>query len=200
MAKKELKVIGISNSNTQTGAFALILGEIDSNLRIPIIIGAYEAQAIALHLENLSPSRPLTHDLFANMLVSFQIILHEVHINKFAEGIFYSVLVCEKDGRHEEIDSRTSDAIALAIRLNAPILCEEEIIKKTAVSFDSPAFKEMEEDDDDDDNEDNDFEIEDNYEEYTVEELQAMLVEAVENEDYEEASRIRDLINKHSKK
>lgn len=196
MLKKELKVIGISNSNTQTGAFALILGETENDMRIPIIIGAYEAQAIALHLENLSPSRPLTHDLFANIFLSFQIILHEVFINKFEEGIFYSILYCEKDGKMIEIDSRTSDAIALAVRLNAPIFCDEEIIKKTAISFENPPFSD--ENIEDDEN----FDIEDDEDDkvQTLSELEAMLDEAVENEDFEEASHLRDLINKHKEK
>ncbi len=195
MSKKELKVIGISNSNTQTGAFALILGEIDSNLRIPIIIGAYEAQSIALHLEKLTPSRPLTHDLFTQVFLTFQIILHEVYINRFSEGIFYSVLVCEQNGRIEEIDSRTSDAIALAIRLNAPIYCDKEIIDKTAISFDDPPFNEEESEDD--------IELEEesiNYANMTLEDLQAMLEEAIEKEDYEEASLLRDLIENFKSK
>lgn len=191
MAKKELKVVGISNSNSQTGAFALVLGEKDSNMRIPIIIGAYEAQAIALHLENLAPSRPLTHDLFASLFVTFQIILEEVFINKFHEGIFYSTLICEKDGKTVEIDSRTSDAIALAIRLNAPIFCNDDIINKTAVSIDSPAFQ-------DDTDEPEDI-VEGDKSELTIDELKLLLEDAIKEENYEEASRIRDLINKQRK-
>lgn len=188
MARRELKVVGISNSQTQTGAFALILGEINSNQRIPIIIGAYEAQSIALHLENMVPSRPLTHDLFVTFFNSFNVQLKEVYINKFSEGIFYSVLVCKKDEDIIEIDSRTSDAIALAVRLNAPIYCDEKIIKKTAIIIDIEADinEEAEEED----------KSETIYESMSIEELQAELDTAIENEDYELASVLRDILNK----
>jgi bifunctional DNase/RNase len=189
MAKRKLKVIGISNSNTQTGAFALILGEQDSELRIPIIIGAYEAQAIALHLENLSPSRPLTHDLFAEIFGSFHIQLQEVLINRFHEGIFYALLICNLDGKQIEIDSRTSDAIALAIRLNAPIYCEEEIIKKTAITLESSSTSEDIEEE----------ELEESADAMSIEELEDLLQQAIEEENFEEASALRDIINQRKK-
>ena len=193
MGRKELKVVGISNSQTQTGAFALILGEIGSNQRIPIIIGAYEAQSIALYLEKIKPSRPLTHDLFVTFFKTLDVQLKEVYINKFSEGIFYSLLICVKDGKTIEIDSRTSDAIALAVRLNAPIYCDEEIIKKTAIVIDEGVEIETE---DDDSIEDGD---EINLEELSTEELQEILNEAVEKEDFETASIIRDVLNKRLK-
>ena len=191
MTRKELKVVGISNSQTQTGAFALILGEIDSNQRIPIIIGAYEAQSIALHLENMTPSRPLTHDLFVSFFKEFNVHLKEVYINKFIEGIFYSLLICIKDGEVIEIDSRTSDAIALAVRLDAPIYCDESIIKKTAIVFDDEpeVSKETHEE----------VESESDFDRMSVEELQSALETAVEEEDFELASILRDLLNKHRK-
>jgi len=195
MGRKELKVVGISNSQTQTGAFALILGEIGSNQRIPIIIGAYEAQSIALFLENIKPSRPLTHDLFVTFFKTLDVQLKEVYINKFSEGIFYSLLICIKDGKVIEIDSRTSDAIALAVRLNAPIYCDEEIIKKTAIVIDEEVEIDIETEDDDNDEDTTEV----NLEELTTLELQTILDEAVEKEDFETASIIRDVLNKRLK-
>jgi len=193
MARKQLRIVGISNSQTQTGAFALILGEMDSNKRIPIIIGAYEAQAIALHLENMKPSRPLTHDLFVSFFEATGVVLEEVYINKFHEGIFYSLLICSQGGKRIEIDSRTSDAVALAVRLNAPIFCEEDIIKKTAIVIEETPITGAGFEDDIEE------EIEDDYERMTTGELEELLNTAIEEENFELASVLRDIINKRKK-
>ncbi|OIP00348.1 MAG: hypothetical protein AUJ98_08375 [Bacteroidetes bacterium CG2_30_33_31] len=191
MARRELKVIGISNSQTQSGAYALILGDSLSSRRIPIIIGAYEAQAIALHIEGMQPSRPMTHDLIMSFFDSFNIKLKEIVINRFSEGIFYSLLICEKKGKVLEIDSRTSDAVALAIRFGVPIYCDEEIIDKTSVDIEIDAdFGEEFTADDDDDNSASKFE------DLSDEELIILLNESVEDEDFEQASLIRDILNK----
>jgi len=197
MARKLLNISELSSSQTQTGAYALILEVNGSNKRIPIIIGAYEAQAIALQLEGLKPSRPLTHDLFQSFTNAFNISVIEVEINRFSEGVFYARIICF-DGVHKvEIDSRTSDAVALAVRFNCPIYCDDEVIKQTAI--------EMEEEEDDDDF--MDFEMPDDDledltkpSELTLKELEALLQKMIDEENYEEASRIRDEINQRKNK
>ncbi|MGM0648131.1 MAG: bifunctional nuclease family protein, partial [Bacteroidota bacterium] len=131
--KIKLDIIGISNSQTQTGAYALILGEEEGQRRLPIIIGGFEAQSIAIELENMHPNRPLTHDLFRNFAEAFNITLNEVVINKFQEGVFYAQLVCFSDEGQKIIDARTSDAVALAVRFKAPIFTYEEVMSKAGI-------------------------------------------------------------------
>lgn len=188
MSRVELTVIGISNSQSQSGAFALILGEKEGTKRIPIIIGAYEAQAIALELENMHPNRPLTHDLFMKFFDKFDIELDEVFINRFSEGIFYSQIICKKDNEFFVIDSRTSDAIALAVRAKVSIFCDAEVIEQTAIPFE---VQEKDEDITLEEEEDND-----DLANLSVEELQELLEDAIGKEDYELAGVIRDLLNK----
>jgi bifunctional DNase/RNase len=137
MSKKvRLNVLGISYSQTQTGAYALVLAEEDGNRRIPIIVGGFEAQAIAIQLEGLKPARPLTHDLFFSFANTFNISLLEVNVHKLEEGVFYSQLTCFNGERNVEIDSRTSDAIALALRFRCPIYTTEEILSKAGIIID----------------------------------------------------------------
>lgn len=181
----KLRVMGLTYSQTQTGSYALVLAEETGKKRIPIMIGAFEAQAIALHLEDLQPPRPLTHDLFVNVAEAFGVDLQEVFINKLKEGIFYSELVFIKDENVVRIDSRTSDAVALAIRFKCPIYTTQEIIDKAGIILED---KETEEETEDSDTPDGD----NNLQNVTLEELQVMLDEAVTNEDYESASLIRD--------
>ena len=136
MSKIKLNVLGISYSQTQTGAYALVLTEEKGERRIPIIIGGFEAQAIAIQLEGLKPPRPLTHDLFLSLSMSFRINLIEVDIYKLDEGVFYSKLICKNGGKDIEIDARTSDAIALALRFKCPIYTSEEILRKSGIIID----------------------------------------------------------------
>ena len=136
MHKIRLNILGLSVSQTQSGAYALVLAEENGERRIPIIIGPVEAQAIAIQLEGLKPPRPLTHDLIKNMAMAFDIALLEVTIYKLEEGIFYSELLCEMDGKEIKIDSRTSDAVALALRFRCPIYTTEEILKKSGIILD----------------------------------------------------------------
>lgn len=196
MGKRLLKLYGISNSQSQSGAFALILTDVKTDQRIPIIIGAFEAQSIALHLEGMKPSRPLTHDLFANFVNDFNITVHEVIISDFKEGIFYARIICEQEGVVRQIDSRTSDAVALALRFECPIFATDEVVEQTAISLDDTS----DEDDDTPENEDKTFDVapsdEDDLSAYTMEELSSMLDEAVAREDFEFASRLRDEMNK----
>jgi uncharacterized protein len=193
MLKIKLNVLGLSVSQTQTGAYALVLAEEDGDRRIPIIIGPVEAQSIAIQLEGLHPPRPLTHDLFKNMAQAFQIELIEVIIYKLEEGIFFSELICEQNGTHIAIDSRTSDAVALALRFKCPIFTSEEILSKAGIVIEvSENFEE--------DAVSEDVELEDGqknkYELYSQKELERLLGEAIHDEKYEVASEIRDEISR----
>lgn len=194
MQKKKLNILGLSVSQTQSGAYALVLAEENGDRRIPIIIGPVEAQAIAIQLEGLKPPRPLTHDLFKNMAFAFDINVSEVIIYKLEEGIFYSELVCALGDDEVRIDSRTSDAVALALRFKCPIYTNESILEKAGIVMDSEGESPV------------DFEGESNkqgsqseFENYTENELNEMINEAISNEDYERASKIRDELNRRKK-
>ncbi|MDD4754614.1 MAG: bifunctional nuclease family protein [Prolixibacteraceae bacterium] len=141
MQKIRLNILGLSVSQTQSGAYALVLSEENGDRRMPIIIGPVEAQAIAIQLEELKPPRPLTHDLIKNIALAFEIALIEVVIYKLEEGIFYSELLCEMDGKEVRIDSRTSDAVALALRFRCPIYTTEEILSKAGVILEADEVK-----------------------------------------------------------
>lgn len=189
--KVKLNILGLSYSQTQSGAYALVLAEEEGERRIPIIIGGVEAQSIAIKLEGLEPPRPLTHDLFLNFSKSFEIEIIEVVIYKLEEGIFYSELVCQKGDEQLHIDSRTSDAVALALRFECPIYTYEDIIEKAGIVLD---FDKKEEGQPIIPSAPKPVSTE-KYKEKTVEELNKMLQEAIEGEDYERASEIRDEIN-----
>lgn len=196
MQKIRLNILGLSVSQTQSGAYALVLAEENGERRIPIIIGPVEAQAIAIQLEGLKPPRPLTHDLIKNIALAFEISLLEVTIYKLEEGIFYSELLCEMNGKEIRIDSRTSDAVALALRFRCPIFTSEEILKKAGIVLEhddesSPVRSIFEEDYDDP--------VSSSYSNYSTNELMELLDEAIQEEDYEKASTIRDELNKREK-
>ncbi|MDO9511351.1 MAG: bifunctional nuclease family protein [Bacteroidales bacterium] len=187
MQKVRLEIIGMSYSQLQSGAYALILGEKDGKRRLPIIIGSFEAQAIAIELENMKPARPLTHDLFKSFAEQFAVMITEVVINKFEEGVFHALLVCF-DGNHEiEIDSRTSDAVALALRFHCPIYTTPEILDTAGVVMDEGPDEEPDEDDLPDD-----FNPNDEFDGISDDQLELWMNEAIDKEDYERASQIRD--------
>jgi bifunctional DNase/RNase len=196
MKRIKLKVMGISYSQTQSGAYALILIEENGERRIPIIIGGFEAQAIVIKLENLDPPRPLTHDLFKKFADEFNISVTEVMIYKLEEGVFFSRLVCNNGDKEYTIDSRTSDAVALALRFGCPIFISEDILEKAGITI-SPTDSDVTSS-----NEvDSLFEPETTkYDSYSNEELYKMIDEAVKTEDYERAAAIRDEIEKRNKK
>jgi bifunctional DNase/RNase len=196
MKRVKLKVMGISYSQTQSGAYALILIEENGDRRIPIIIGGFEAQAIVIKLENLDPPRPLTHDLFKKFADEFNISISEVMIYKLEEGVFFSKLVCNNGEKEYSIDSRTSDAVAIALRFGSPIFITEEILKKAGITV-NPADSEISPV-----NEvENFFEPEKTkYNTYSDEELYKMIDEAIKTEDYERAAAVRDEIEKRKKK
>lgn len=189
MKKVRLNIMGMSYSQSSSGAYALILGVQGENLRLPIIIGGFEAQAIAIELEKMKPSRPLTHDLFKNFAITYHINILEVIINKFEEGIFFAKLVCEQNGIVTEIDSRTSDAIALALRFNCPIYTYQKILDDAAIGTDESLEDEKIKDTEE-------LQEKVKIEEYLMEELEEMLKKAVTEENYEDASKLRDEIKK----
>ncbi|MGD1945921.1 MAG: bifunctional nuclease domain-containing protein [Croceivirga sp.] len=206
MSLVRLKIKGISYSQTQNGAYALILNEVDGDRKLPIVIGAFEAQSIAIALEKeIKPPRPLTHDLFKNFCDRYAITVKQVIIHKLVDGVFYSSIISERDGDEEIVDARTSDAIALALRFNAPIFTYKTILDKAGIFLKFSA-KDKEEDGDDsivvDEilQEGETVEIESGtgnaYREMTLEELHKELDKAVANEDYEKAAKLRDEISK----
>jgi len=188
MEKIRLDIIGMSYSHSQSGAYALILGETSGIRRLPIIIGGFEAQAIALGLEKMQAARPMTHDLIKNIITFYGIHVVEVVVNKFKEGVFHALLICEKDGILSEIDARTSDAVALAIRFRCPIFTYEEVLSEAGIIMDNEEEVETTNLDE--------SELSSEFNDYLSSELEDMLQNAIENEDYERASQIRDEIQR----
>jgi bifunctional DNase/RNase len=198
MKKIQLEIIGISFSQTQTGAYALVLGEMNGKRRLPIIIGGFEAQAIAIEIEKIIPSRPLTHDLFKSLAQGFNIELKEVIIYNLVEGVFYARIICSNGKTQIEIDSRTSDAIALAVRFNCPVYTYEFILAQAGIILEegSPSKHSSDFDLEEDLVSSSSASDDEDYASKTDKELDKMLKEAIEEEDYEKASKIRDELNK----
>jgi bifunctional DNase/RNase len=207
MSLVRLNIKGISYSQTQNGAYALILSEVDGDRKLPIVIGAFEAQSIAIALEKeIKPPRPLTHDLFKNFADRFEIVIKQVIIHKLVDGVFYSSIICERDKIEEIIDARTSDAIALALRFNAPIFTYKNILDKAGIFLKTPPKKSQQNISDDEDlvieelilgtDKESVKSVGETYSKHTLKELNEMLDKAVASEDYETAARIRDEISK----
>jgi bifunctional DNase/RNase len=196
MKRVKLKVLGISYSQTQSGAYALVLIEEGGERRIPIIIGGFEAQAIVIKLENLDPPRPLTHDLFKSFADQFNITIAEVMIYKLEEGVFFSRLVCNNGEKEFIIDSRTSDAVALALRFNCPIFINENILDKAGITI-SPSDTGLRSEPGNETSVEKDST---RYKSYPEEELYKMIDEAVKTEDYERAAAIRDELEKRKRR
>ena len=196
MKKIKLEIVNLKYSQSQTGAYVLVLGETKgAKRRLPIVIGGFEAQAIAIELEKMTPSRPLTHDLFKSFAEGFDIIVSEVIIHDLVDGIFYAKICCSNDGKEVEIDARTSDAIALAVRFNCAITTYESILSKAGIllddeanaHIDAPKIEDL-------------MEIEEgDFTKKSTEELKHLLEKALHDEDYERASRIRDELNNRQK-
>lgn len=198
MKKIELEIVALSHSITQTHSYAVVLGEVNGLRRLPIVIGGFEAQAIAVALERMQPSRPLTHDLMKNFMMAFNVELHEIVINDLQEGIFYSKLLCSTDHDTVEIDSRTSDALALAVRFGCPIYTYENILESAGILMEdeekkkeevavgsSPVSSTGEEKED--------------LKALSIEELQTLLNDVLEQEDYIRAIAIRDELSNRKK-
>lgn len=196
LKKVKLEIVGLSYSQTQTGAYALVLGEAKGKRRLPIIIGGFEAQAIAIELEKMTPSRPLTHDLFRSFAKGFEINVNEVIIYNLVEGIFFAKLICTDGSKEVEIDARTSDAIALAVRFSCPINTYEFILSQAGIILDEDALAAA------NDNMDAGemVEVEEtDFLKKSTEELKQMLDASLNDEDYEKASKIRDELNNRKK-
>ena len=200
MSLIRLNIKGISYSQTQSGAYALILSEEDGERKLPIVIGAFEAQSIAIALEkDIRPPRPLTHDLFKNVFNSFNVIVKQVIIHKLVDGVFYASLICENNDKEEIIDARTSDVIALAVRFSAPIFTYKNIIEKAGVILSNDLDKNDKESAKDivyNEYRLKNLDSESTYKTMTTIELKQLLKKAVQDEDYELAAEIRDEISK----
>ncbi|MBW3518145.1 bifunctional nuclease family protein [Flavobacterium sp. NKUCC04_CG] len=204
MSLVKLSIKGISYSHTQNGAYALILNEVEGERKLPIVIGAFEAQSIAIAIEKeIKPPRPLTHDLFKNFADRFDIVVKQVIIHKLVDGIFFSSIICERDGIEEIIDARTSDAIALAIRFYAPIFTYKNILDKAGIILKSSPLDEMQsegplEEDTAIENETRNETVvkAGDYAHYSLSELYELLENAVQKEDYEKAAKLRDEVSK----
>ncbi|MDB5002982.1 MAG: hypothetical protein JWQ34_1207 [Mucilaginibacter sp.] len=196
MKKIKLDIVGLSYSQTQSGAYALVLGEVNGRRRLPIIIGSFEAQAIAIEIEKMTPSRPLTHDLFKSFAEAYHIMVQEVVIYNLVDGIFFSKLICSDGKKVMEIDARTSDAIAIAVRFECPIFTYEFILSSAGIVIEGNDFVYLEN-------------ITETPEEITpissattgfaalsTDELKTKLQEALTEESYEKAAKIRDELNR----
>jgi len=197
MKKIKLDIVGLSYSQTQSGAYALVLGEVNGRRRLPIIIGSFEAQAIAIEIEKMTPSRPLTHDLFKSFAQAYQITIQEVIIYNLVDGIFYARLICSDGKKTAEIDARTSDAIAMAVRFDCPIYTHEFILSTAGIVIEGNDFVYLE----------NMSEAASeekpaspsgatNYTSLSTDELKTILKEALNEEAYEKAAKVRDELNK----
>ncbi len=189
--KIKLEILGLSSSQSQSGSFALVLGESGGNRRLPIIIGMFEAQAIAIEIEKIVPNRPMTHDLFKAFSHNFDIDIKEVYISDLKEGVFFARIVCEHNGRIFEIDSRPSDAIAIGLRFNVDFYTNESILTEAGIVLTDEYEEEIVQ-----------HEVvkseKTNLEDLSSSELEKLLNDALDKEDYEKAARIRDVLNKRN--
>lgn len=203
MKKIQLEILGLSSSQSQTGSFALVLGEKEGNRRLPIIIGMFEAQSIAIQIEKISPNRPLTHDLFKSFAQHLQVNILEVLISDLKEGVFYSKIVCTDGERQFDLDARPSDAIAIGLRFGVPIYTVESVLSEAGI-----ILSDLEEDEDEETDEietsatttstSSGSESKSNLRDVSVDELNKLLNDALEKEDYERAAKIRDELNKRN--
>lgn len=208
MKKIPLEILGLSSSQSQSGSFALILGEKHGNRRLPIIIGMFEAQSIAIQIEKISPNRPLTHDLFKAFAEHVHVTIIEVIISDLKEGVFYSRIVCSDGATTFEIDARPSDAIAIGLRFGVPIFTVESVLSEAGIILSDldEASEDEDEDDTDEDEDDDDSaspaprpsEPREPSGQVSLDELTKMLAQAVEKEDYEKAAKIRDELDKRN--
>lgn len=189
--KIKLEILGLSSSQSQSGSFALVLGEVEGSRRLPIIIGMFEAQAIAIEIEKIVPNRPMTHDLFKSFALNFEIKVKEVYISDLKEGVFFARIICEHGGQTFEIDSRPSDAIAIGLRFNVDFYTNESILTEAGIVLTDEYEEEMAH-----------TELQkptsNSLDDMTSTELEKLLSDALDNEDYEKAASIRDVLNKRN--
>jgi bifunctional DNase/RNase len=197
MSRVKLNIVGLSTGQT-SGSYTLILGEENSNRKLPVVIGSFEAQAIAIEIEKIVPFRPMTHDLFVNFCKSFEIQIHEIVIYSLNEGVFHAKMICEHNGEIREIDARTSDSIALAVRFKCPIYTYEDIMDAASVVFNDDAGQTLEDATPVKSKSKNKEESKE-FTKMTMEQLETMLENAISVEDYGTAARIRDEIQRRNK-
>lgn len=196
MDKIKLEILGLSSSQSQSGSFALVLGEVEGNRRLPIIIGMFEAQAIAIEIEKIMPNRPMTHDLFKAFAHNFDYTIEEIIISDLREGVFFAKIVCSNDTKTVEIDARPSDAIAIGLRFNVPIFTDESVLSEAGIVLteeESESGKKASSS-----SRQAKTKTVDNLKDLSFDKLQSLLNEALKLEDYERAAKIRDEINRRN--
>jgi uncharacterized protein len=194
----ELEILGLSSNHSQSGSFTLVMGEVGGSRRLPIVIGMFEAQAIAIEIEKIIPNRPMTHDLFKSFAESFKFEIQKILISDMKEGVFYAKIECNSKGSVIEIDSRPSDAIAIAVRFNAPIFCSEKVMAEASIEFTEEDKKSEEKLEPKASTQKVSSKREGSLKDYSLDKLNQLLEKAINNEDYEKAARIRDEINKRN--
>ena len=199
MEKIKLEILGLSSSQTQTGSFALVLGETEGNRRLPIIIGMFEAQAIAIEIEKIIPNRPMTHDLFRAFASNFHFTVEEIVISDLKEGVFFAKIVCSDGLKKIEIDARPSDAIAIGLRFDSPIFTYENILSEAGIVLTDEADEDkFEEAVEKKEKVKKDIVQGDDFKNYSVDRLNELLKDAIDKEDYERAAKIRDELGKRN--
>ncbi|TDQ18941.1 hypothetical protein DFQ04_0752 [Algoriphagus boseongensis] len=194
----ELEILGLSSNHSQSGSFTLVMGEVGGTRRLPIVIGMFEAQAIAIEIEKIIPNRPMTHDLFKSFAESFKFEIERIFISDMKEGVFYAKIICKSGKSEVEIDSRPSDAIAIAVRFSAPIFCAEKVMAEAAIEFTEEESKAEEKSETKTPVQKVSSKKEGSLKDYSLDKLNQLLEKAINNEDYEKAARIRDEINKRN--
>jgi bifunctional DNase/RNase len=193
----ELEILGLSSNHSQSGSFTLVMGEVEGSRRLPIVIGMFEAQAIAIEIEKIIPNRPMTHDLFKSFANSFNFEIDRIVISDMKEGVFYAKIQCHNESSEVEIDSRPSDAIAIAVRFDSPVFCSEKVMSEASIEF-SEEEKKEEKSSPKTGAQKVSSKKENSLKDFSLDKLNQMLEKAITNEDYEKAARIRDEINKRN--
>ncbi|GAA0880345.1 bifunctional nuclease family protein [Algoriphagus jejuensis] len=194
----ELEILGLSSNHSQSGSFTLVMGEMEGSRRLPIVIGMFEAQAIAIEIEKIIPNRPMTHDLFKSFSDSFKFEIARIVISDMKEGVFYAKIHCKNSASIVEIDSRPSDAIAIAVRFAAPIFCAEKVMSEAAIEFTEEEKKLESSKEVQSRAPKSNPKKEPSLKDFSLDKLNQLLEKAITNEDYERAARIRDEINKRN--
>ncbi|AFL85009.1 hypothetical protein Belba_2451 [Belliella baltica DSM 15883] len=198
----ELEILGLTSNHSQSGSFTLVLGELEGRRRLPIVIGMFEAQAIAIEIEKIIPNRPMTHDLFKSFSSSFNYSIEQILISDMQEGVFYAKIICKNSSKIIEIDARPSDAIAIAVRFNAPIFCVPKVMSEAAIEIseeeESGAKQKSSKSSKASPSAAPKKPSGDSLKDYSLDKLNQLLEKAINNEDYEKAARIRDEINKRN--
>ncbi|MDN4164157.1 DUF151 domain-containing protein [Cytophagales bacterium LB-30] len=198
MKKIKLEILGLSSSQSQSGSFALVLGEAEGNRRLPIIIGMFEAQAIAIEIEKIVPNRPMTHDLLKSFALSFNFVVEEIIISDLKEGVFFAKIVCNDGRKTVDIDARPSDAIAIGLRFNAPIYTYETILSEAGIVLADETEEVKETTVSKSKKSSSPKSFADQLKDYTLDKLNELLEEALKMEDYEKAAKIRDEMNRRN--